>query len=71
MKQREAIVETVNKLVIYTDERLQQKLQHEVFTNEVHLDMVSLGGKATDTTALSICKQWEDGFTGIDYINDL
>ena len=41
---REEIIETVNKLFVYTDNREWKKLQGEVFTNEVDFDMSSIGG---------------------------
>ena len=71
MTVREEIVELVNKLFIYTDEQNWDGLKTEVFAEEVHLDMTSLGGEASDTTAQAICDMWKAGFEGIDSINHL
>ncbi len=68
---REQIVEIVNKLFIYTDERQWDKLQSEVFTQEVQFDMSSLGGPKERKTAIEICKIWEDGLKEIDAVNHL
>ncbi len=51
MTTRETIVETVNKLYIYTDQQNWEKLRQEVFTDSVFLDMTSLGGQAKDMKA--------------------
>jgi len=68
---RDLIVETINKLFVYTDLQQWDKLQNEVFTNEVLFDMSSLGGEKMDTTAENICAIWSKGFVGIDSINHL
>jgi hypothetical protein len=39
---RDEIVEVINKLFIYTDMQEWDKLQDEIFTNEVLFDMSSL-----------------------------
>ncbi len=67
---REQIIETVNRLFVYTDYREWQKLQTEVFTPAVHFDMSSLGaGAAKELTAGEICAMWETGFAGIDAVH--
>ncbi|MEM9327083.1 MAG: nuclear transport factor 2 family protein [Bacteroidota bacterium] len=71
MTEREAIIEIVNKLYIYTDFRQWDQLQDEVFAPEVFLDMTSMGGKAEDTTPAAICAMWEEGFKGLDAVNHL
>ena len=42
---REQITEVVNKLFVYTDFKEWDKLQSEVFTENVQFDMSSLGGE--------------------------
>ncbi len=71
MTTREEIIEIVNKLFIFTDDQDWLGLQNEVFTENVHLDMSSLGGEAIDTTAKEICVMWEKGFDGLDAVNHL
>lgn len=68
---REQIVEVVNKLFVYTDAQEWEKLQQEVFTEQVLFDMSSIGGKEMVTTAVNICQIWKEGFTGIDAVNHL
>jgi hypothetical protein len=68
---REEIVETINKLFVYTDRREWTKLQEEVFTDEVDFDMSSIGGESKEMSAKAICKLWENGFKGIDAVNHL
>jgi len=68
---REEIIETINKLFIYTDMQDWEKLQAEVFSHDVMFDMSSLGGKKAEITAREICETWEKGFKGIDAINHL
>src|SRR6476620_2688227 len=68
---REQIVEVVNKLFVYTDAQEWEKLQQEVFTEQVLFDMSSMGGKEMVTTAANICQIWKEGFTGIDAVNHL
>jgi hypothetical protein len=38
------ITQLINKLYVYTDEQKWSKLHNEVFTEDVWLDMESLGG---------------------------
>jgi hypothetical protein len=68
---RDLIVEVTNKLFIYTDSQEWDKLQDEVFAEEVLFDMSSIGGKKMDTTSKNICEIWRQGFIGIDFINHL
>ncbi|MDQ3292390.1 MAG: nuclear transport factor 2 family protein [Bacteroidota bacterium] len=67
---REQLIEIVNKLFVYTDNRQWQKLQDEVFADKVLFDMSSLGaGAAEEKLAKDICAMWETGFQGIDAIH--
>ena len=69
--QREQIVEIVNKLFIYTDNRQWSSLQSEVFTQQVLLDMSSLGGPNEEISSKDICDMWQEGFKDLDAINHL
>ena len=68
---RELIVETVNRLFVYTDNSEWEKLQDEVFDAEVFLDMSSLGGPTENFTAKAICDMWDEGFRDLDAVNHL
>ena len=68
---RDEIIETVNKLFIYTDQQEWGKLQKEVFTDKVAFDMSSLGGERSELTVTAICEMWKTGFAGIDAVNHL
>jgi hypothetical protein len=68
---RDLIVETINKLFVYTDLQQWDKLQAEVFSENVFFDMSSLGGEKKNTTARDICEIWKTGFVGIDSVNHL
>lgn len=68
---RDEIVEVINKLFVYTDSQDWEKLQNEVFSDDVFFDMSSLGGKKAETTSKEICDTWQKGFVGIDSINHL
>ena len=68
---REQIIETVNKLFVYTDYQRWDDLQNEVFTNEVLFDMSSLGGEKSNLTAKRICEIWKGGFADLDAVNHL
>lgn len=68
---REELVEIVNKLFVYTDEQQWEKLQTEIFSEKVALDMSSLNGPNQTFTAVEICNMWADGFKGIDAVNHL
>jgi len=65
------ITQVVNKLFVYTDLQEWDKLQNEVFTEQVLFDMGSLGGEKLKMTAKRICETWRDGFIGIDAVNHL
>ncbi len=69
--EREEIIEIVNKLFIYTDYQEWEKLQNEVFTPNVFLDMSSLVAEATTLTSQEICSNWKTGFEGLDAVNHL
>lgn len=68
---RDLIVETVNKLFVFTDAREWQKIQDQVMCADVHFDMRSVGAQEMDTTAIEICKIWETGFKEIDSVYHL
>jgi hypothetical protein len=68
---RDEIVEVVNKLFVYTDMQEWEKLQNEVFSEEVLFDMSSMGGERAEKTSKEICKIWQKGFEGIDAVNHL
>ncbi len=68
---REELVEIVNKLFVYTDEQQWDKLQTEVFTDKVALDMSSLNGPNETFSSDEICEMWAEGFKGIDAVNHL
>jgi hypothetical protein len=68
---RDEIVEVVNRLFIYTDMQEWDKLQKEVFTDNVEFDMSSLGGEKKEKSAKEICDGWKTGFAGIDSVNHL
>lgn len=61
----------INKLFVYTDEQEWKKLQNEVFTNEVVLDMSSMGGVAKKTTSKAITEMWKEGFKGLDAVTHM
>lgn len=71
LTEREQIIETVNKLFIYTDHMYWNKLQNEVFSKFVHLDMASMGGESRELLASEICTNWENGFKDLDAVNHL
>jgi len=68
---RDEIVEVINKLFVYTDMQQWEKLQAEVFSDDVFFDMSSLGGQKSEMKSKAICELWENGFVGIDSINHL
>ncbi|RNC85854.1 MAG: nuclear transport factor 2 family protein [Balneola sp.] len=65
------ITQTINKLFVYTDEQEWEKLQHQVFTEEVWLDMSSLGGPKETMKATDITSMWAEAYTSIDAVNHL
>ncbi|POY38545.1 hypothetical protein C3K47_03880 [Solitalea longa] len=70
MTEREQLIELANKLFIYTDYRQWEKLKNEVFTQNVRIDMSSLGaGEPKELPAIELCQLWEKGFEGIDAIH--
>ncbi|HEX5155077.1 MAG TPA: nuclear transport factor 2 family protein [Parafilimonas sp.] len=68
---RDEIVEVINKLFVYTDGQVWNKLIDEVFAGEVSFDMSSVGGEKMETTPENICAIWKKGFEGIDAVNHL
>ena|SRR5688572_587750 len=67
---REEIIELVNKLFIYTDDKNWNKLLGEVFTEKVVFDMSSMSGEAVqEIPAGEICKGWKDGLAEIDALH--
>jgi hypothetical protein len=68
---RDEIVEVINKLFVYTDMQEWEKLQNEVFSDDVFFDMSSMGGLGSETTSKAICETWRNGFAGIDAVNHL
>ena len=68
--EREQIVETVNKLFVYTDNQEWRKLQEEVFTSDILLDMMSMGAQGPErVTAREICYRWEKAFEELDAVH--
>lgn len=62
--------ELANKLFMYTDAQQWEKLEKEVFTEKVWLDMQSAGGGAPGLVpAADICAGWKQGFTGLDAVH--
>jgi len=68
---REQIIEIVNKLFIYTDHQDWEKLQQEVFTTKVMLDMTSMGGEKSEIASKAICDTWRNAFKELDVVNHL
>ncbi|MEO1257202.1 MAG: nuclear transport factor 2 family protein [Bacteroidota bacterium] len=67
---REQIIETVNRLFVYTDYRKWDQLLNEVFAPEVFFDVSSLGGGPAEKIAASaITKMWQEGLAGLDAIH--
>lgn len=64
------LTELTNKLFVYTDNRNGQKLQDEVFTENVWFGMQSAGGgEPTTKRAEEICTMWQTGFNGLDAVH--
>lgn len=67
---REQIIEVVNKLFVYTDNRQWDKIIDEVFTDSVLFDMSSAGGgEANYISSKEICDNWDEGYKGINAIH--
>ena len=67
---REQIVETVNKLFVYTDNQEWIKLQDQVFTANVEVDMISMGAQKSElVSSREICYRWEKAFEELDAIH--
>jgi hypothetical protein len=68
--EREQIVETVNKLFVYTDTQEWIKLQDQVFTSNIELDMVSMGAERPERlSSREICYRWEKAFEALDAVH--
>lgn len=67
---QEEIIETVNKLFIYTDNQEWSKLKNEVFTEIVLFDMSSWNrDEPQRLSSNAICELWREGFSGIDSVH--
>lgn len=68
--EREQIIETVNKFFVYTDNQEWTKLQEEVFTSSIELNMVSMGATTPENvSSREICCRWEKTFEELDAIH--
>ncbi len=64
------LTELANKLFMYTDLQLWDKLLAEVFTEDIWFDMSSAGaGEPNYMKAAALCNTWKEGFTGLDSIH--
>ncbi|WP_207632813.1 nuclear transport factor 2 family protein [Foetidibacter luteolus] len=62
-----ALTELANKLFMYCDAKLWQRLLDEVFTESIWFDVSSGGGgEAKEMAAADVCKLWNEGFDGLD-----
>lgn len=67
---REAVIELVNKLFVYTDSRQWHLLIKDVFKEKVYFDSSSLdGASAGEVTAAAICDLWREGLKDIDHVH--
>ncbi|HEY0743433.1 MAG TPA: nuclear transport factor 2 family protein [Chryseosolibacter sp.] len=67
---REAVIELVNKLFIYTDSRQWHLLIKDVFKEKVYFDSSSLdGAPAMELVAGAICDRWREGLKDIDHVH--
>src|SRR5262245_9140522 len=70
MTPREVIIEKVNQLFIYTDNRQWQQLLEEVFAEDVLFDISSVSGvSASLMKAKDICITWHNGFKNLDAVH--
>ncbi len=68
--EREQVVEVVNKLFVFTDNQEWTKLQDQVFTSNVEIDMTSMGAERQENvSAREICYRWEKAFEELDAIH--
>ena len=65
------ITQLINKLYVFTDEQEWDKLHNEVFTEDVWLDMASLGGPKQTMKATEITNMWAQAYTEVDAVNHL
>lgn len=64
------LTELANKLFMYTDLQLWDKLLSDVFTEDIWFDMSSAGaGEPGSMKAALLCKSWKEGFTGLDSVH--
>lgn len=64
------LTELANKLFMYTDMQLWDKLLSDVFTEEIWFDMSSAGaGEPGPMKAALLCQSWKEGFTGLDSVH--
>jgi hypothetical protein len=69
MTEREAIIETVDRLFIATDIRAWQDVR-SVFAPKVLFDMTSLTGDApASRTPAEIAETWKTGLAGVDHVH--
>ena len=66
---RDEIIETINKLFVFTDTRRWEELQFEVFANLVMFDTTSVGGVKEELSAKAICEMWAKDFAGLDHVH--
>ena len=66
---RDQIIEIVDRLFIYTDDREWEKLKLDIFTDEVRIDMSSVGGPDSLMPAAEICAMWDKGFADLDGVH--
>lgn len=71
MTVREELIELVNKLFIYTDNKNWKGLQNEVFAGEVFLDMTSAGGSAETLTSEQVCDLFHAALGSLDAVNHI
>jgi len=67
--ERDEVLEIIHKLFWYTDQQDWEKLQAEVFSDLVFIDMSSMKGPSEEMRAADICALWASGFEGIDVVH--
>ncbi|MFD0992045.1 nuclear transport factor 2 family protein [Tenacibaculum geojense] len=71
MTVREEIIELINKLFIYTDEKKWELLKNEIFADEVFINMESAGGNAEDLAKEAVCELFQSVLNNIDAVYHL
>lgn len=67
---REAVIELVNKLFVYTDSRQWHLIIKDVFKEKVYFDNSSLDNTAPrELTAGAICDLWREALKDIDHVH--